>query len=33
MHSIRELAGTEDAHGLARVLRRFYQQAGPLAAR
>jgi len=33
MHSIRELAGTEDAHGLARVLRRFYQHGGPLAAR
>ena len=33
MHSIRELAGTGDAHGLARVLRRFYQHAGPLAAR
>ena len=32
MHSIRELAGTEDAHGLARVLRRFYQHTGPLAA-
>ena len=32
MHSIRELAGTHDAHGLARVLRRFFQHAGPLAA-
>ena len=32
MHSIRELAGAEDALGLARVLRRFYQYTGPLAA-
>jgi len=30
MHSIRELAGSEDAWGLCRVLRRFYDFAGPL---
>ena len=32
MHSIRELAGTRDAWDLCRVLRRFYNYAGPLSA-
>ncbi len=32
MHSIRELAGTSDAWDLCRVLRRFYNHPGPLAA-
>ncbi|QFU76504.1 M18 family aminopeptidase [Halioglobus maricola] len=32
MHSIRELAGTQDAYNLSRVLRRYYNFAGPLAA-
>ena len=32
MHSIRELAGTEDAFNLARVLQRFYNYRGSLAA-
>jgi aspartyl aminopeptidase len=32
MHSIRELAGAEDAHSLYRVLRRFYNHAGSLSA-
>jgi aspartyl aminopeptidase len=32
MHSIRELAGSGDAWSLCRVLRRFFDQAGPLAA-
>ncbi|MFU8764942.1 MAG: M18 family aminopeptidase [Haliea sp.] len=31
MHSIRELAGSEDACNLARVLRRFYNHSGSLA--
>lgn len=31
MHSIRELAGAEDAHGLFRVLRVFYRNVDPLA--
>jgi aspartyl aminopeptidase len=31
MHSIRELAGSEDAWNLHRVLRRFYNYSGPLA--
>ncbi len=30
MHSIRELAGSDDAWGLSRVLRRFYNYPGPL---
>ncbi len=30
MHSIRELAGRDDAANLSRVLRRFYNQPGPL---
>ena len=30
MHSIRELAGTDDAHGLMKVLTSFYSDAGPL---
>jgi aspartyl aminopeptidase len=30
MHSIRELAGTDDAWMLYRVLRRFYARSGPL---
>ena len=30
MHSIRELAGSDDAWMLYRVLRRFYAKAGPL---
>ncbi|AQA18486.1 M18 family aminopeptidase [Halioglobus japonicus] len=32
MHSIRELAGTKDAFNLSRVLRRFYNHPGSLAA-
>ena len=32
MHSIRELAGSRDAWDLCRVLRRFYDFAGPLSA-
>jgi aspartyl aminopeptidase len=32
MHSIRETAGTRDAWDLCRVLRRFYDHRGPLAA-
>jgi aspartyl aminopeptidase len=32
MHSIRELAGSEDAWNLGRVLRRFYNFGGPLSA-
>jgi aspartyl aminopeptidase len=32
MHSVRELAGTRDAWDLCRVLRRFYDHRGPLAA-
>ena len=32
MHSVRELAGTEDAFNLARVLQRFYNYRGSLAA-
>jgi aspartyl aminopeptidase len=32
MHSIRELAGVRDAWNLSRVLRRFYNYAGPLCA-
>jgi aspartyl aminopeptidase len=32
MHSCRELAGTRDAADLVRVLRRFYDHPGPLAA-
>lgn len=32
MHSIRELAGSRDTWNLYRVLRRFYNYAGPLAA-
>ena len=32
MHSIRELAGSHDAWNLCRVLRRFYNYAGPLSA-
>ena len=32
MHSIRETAGTRDAWDLCRVLRRFYNHRGPLAA-
>jgi aspartyl aminopeptidase len=32
MHSIRELAGSRDAWNLCRVLRRFYNYPGPLAA-
>lgn len=32
MHSIRELAGSLDAHNLARVLERFYNYSGPLSA-
>ncbi len=32
MHSIRELAGTQDAFSLSRVLTRFYNYRGPLAA-
>ncbi|MEZ5571691.1 MAG: M18 family aminopeptidase [Halioglobus sp.] len=32
MHSIRELAGASDASNLCRVLRRFYNYSGPLAA-
>ncbi|MFV0276821.1 MAG: M18 family aminopeptidase [Parahaliea sp.] len=32
MHSIRELAGSADAHNLSRVLRRFYNHAGALGA-
>ena len=32
MHSIRELAGASDAWNLCRVLRRFYNHAGPLSA-
>ncbi len=31
MHSIRELAGSEDAYNLGRVLRRFYNHPGSLA--
>jgi aspartyl aminopeptidase len=33
MHSIRELAGTADAHNLSKVLRRFYNYRGSLSAR
>ncbi|MEZ5504058.1 MAG: M18 family aminopeptidase [Halioglobus sp.] len=33
MHSIRELAGARDAADLCRVLRRFFNHAGPLCAR
>lgn len=32
MHSIRELAGSSDAWGLCRVLKRFYNHSGPLSA-
>lgn len=32
MHSIRELAGARDAWNLSRILRRFYNHAGPLRA-
>ena len=32
MHSIRELAGSEDAYSLAQVLKAFYSDAGPLGA-
>ncbi len=32
MHSIRELAGSEDGWNLGRVLRRFYSHTGPLSA-
>ncbi len=32
MHSIRELAGSRDAWDLCRILRRFYDYAGPLSA-
>ncbi|MEP4146319.1 MAG: M18 family aminopeptidase [Halioglobus sp.] len=32
MHSIRELAGTADAHNLSKVLRRFYNYRGSLSA-
>jgi len=32
MHSIRELAGSRDAWDLCRILRRFYNYAGPLSA-
>ena len=32
MHSIRETAGTRDAWDLSRLLRRFYNYRGPLAA-
>ena len=32
MHSIRELAGSQDAWNLCRVLQRFYNYSGPLAA-
>jgi aspartyl aminopeptidase len=32
MHSVRELAGTRDAWDLCRVLQRFYNYAGVLAA-
>lgn len=32
MHSIRELAGSRDAWNLSRILRRFYNHPGPLAA-
>lgn len=32
MHSIRELAGADDAHHLFRVLRRYYRHAGELSA-
>ncbi len=31
MHSVRELAGVEDAHWLLRILAGFYNQPGPLA--
>jgi aspartyl aminopeptidase len=33
MHSVRELAGTQDAFNLSRVLRRFYNHAGSLIAK
>jgi aspartyl aminopeptidase len=32
MHSIRELAGSEDAQNLGKVLRRFYDYRGSLVA-
>ena len=32
MHSIRELAGSEDGWNLGRILRRFYSHAGPVSA-
>jgi aspartyl aminopeptidase len=32
MHSIRELAGSRDAWGLCRILRRFFNHEGPLSA-